>query len=206
MSGGSHREHTLAPVDEVAPGLSFWLAPHPAWEPGENWPREVPSFRYASPAGVVVVDPQLPPGGEGMFDDDPPAWILLTSPWHVRDTPMLARRHGAKVWAPPHARWQEPSPQTARDLPPGVEALLPDGDPNEALFLFREQRALVPGDLFSGTDGRFHLLLGDQDRDRLLAWLPRLYDLPIELVLVAHGDFVLHDGAARIREAVQAEM
>ena len=26
--------------------LSWWLAPHPDWEPTEDWPEEVPVVRY----------------------------------------------------------------------------------------------------------------------------------------------------------------
>jgi len=154
-------------LHELAPGLSYWLAPHPEWEPGENWPERVPSFRFESPDGLVYVDPLAPP-------DEPPAWVLLTSPWHARDTARIVERQpGVKVWAPPRAHWKGASLASTKELPAGVEVLLPDGDPNEALFFLPEQRALITGDLFSGTGGRFHLFLDDQDRDSLFAWLPR---------------------------------
>jgi len=50
--------------------------------------------------------------------------------------------------------------------------------------------------------GRFHVFVDEQDREPFLAWLPRLSDLPLERVLIAHGEPVLSDGAARVREAV----
>lgn len=170
---------------DLAPGLSYWLAPHPDWEEGDNWPREVPSFRLESADGVVLIDPLLPPGGDTMFDDDPPAHVLLTAPWHARDAERIVERYGA-----------------SSDLPRGVEALHPDGDPEETLFYLREQRALITGDAFSGTDGHFRVFLGDQEREPFVKWLPRLLELPIEQVLVAHGPFVLENGVLALREAI----
>jgi hypothetical protein len=39
-------------------------------------------------------------------------------------------------------------------------------------------------------------------RERLLPSLDALGDLPIERVIIPHGDLILSDGAARIRAAV----
>ena len=171
---------------ELAPGLSYWLAPHPEWEEGDNWPHEVPCFRVVSPDGVVLIDPLLPPGGDTMFDDDPPAHVLLTAPWHARDAQVIVERYGA----------------SRSGLPRGVEALRPDSDPEETLFYLREQRTLITGDAFSGTDGRFHVFLGDQEREPFVKWLPKLLDLPVDRVLVAHGPFVLEDASLRLRAAI----
>jgi hypothetical protein len=112
------------------------MAPHPAWEPTEDWPEED------------------------------------------------ARR-----------------PFRVDELPAGVEALLPDGDENQALFFIRRHQTLVTGDIFSNTGG-FHVFVDEQDREPFLAWLPRLSELPVERVLVAHGEPVLSGGAARVRDAV----
>ena len=60
----------------------------------------------------------------------------------------------------------------------------------------------MTGDVFSGTGGKFHVLVDDTDETAFLDWLPRLYELPVERVLIAHGEPVLADGAARIRDAV----
>lgn len=83
-----------------------------------------------------------------------------------------------------------------------MEALLPEGDKNQALFFVRDHQTLVTGDIFSGTGGRFHVFLDEQDPALFLAWLPRLFELPLQRVLIAHGEPVLCDGAARVREAV----
>jgi hypothetical protein len=193
-------------VHELAPGLAYWLAPHPEWEPTENWPEDVLCVRYDSPDGIVLIDPQLPRGEEDEFLKTlvGPVRVLLTAPWHARDTSAIVERTGASVWAPPYARWKGPAPTTTDELPAGVEALLPDGDENQALFFIRAHQTLVTGDVFSGTGGRFHLFVDDQDLEPLLACLPRLLELPLERVLIAHGEPVLADGSTRVREALAA--
>jgi glyoxylase-like metal-dependent hydrolase (beta-lactamase superfamily II) len=119
--------------------------------------------------------------------------VLLTAPWHARATDEFVARYGATVW-----------PGTTDELPAGVEAFAPDGDPVEVLFFIREHHTLVTGDVFSGTGGRFHVFFADEVEDRAayLRSLARLADLPIERVVVAHGEPILEDGAARIAEAV----
>ena len=200
-------------VHQLAPGLSFWMAPHPAWESSENWPEDVLCVRYDASDGIVLIDPQLPRGADratfwheldGAVERTAKAVrVLLTAPWHERDTLAAVERYGASVWAPPRARWKSPDPTTTHDLPAGVEALLPAGDPeNQALLFIREHRTLVTGDVFSGTGGRFHVFLDDPVEEAFLDWLPQLCELPVERVLIAHGEPVLVDGSARIREAI----
>ena len=167
--------------------LTVWHSPHPAWKPGENWPREVPVVRYDTDDAVVLIDPFLPP--DGVFDPGgKPVRVLHTAPWHTRGTRDFVDRFGATV---------------APDAP-GVEAIRPDGDPVETLFYIAAERTLVTGDVFSGTGGRFHVFFPDEivDREAYLRSLARLGDLPIERVIVAHGDEIPTAGAERIRAAV----
>jgi glyoxylase-like metal-dependent hydrolase (beta-lactamase superfamily II) len=198
-------------VHELAPGFWYWMAPHPEWEPTENWPEDVLCVYYESSAGIVLIDPLLPRGEEAEFwralDADverlrDPVRVLLTAPWHVRDTSTFVERYAASVWAPPHARWEEAELTTTAELPTGVEALLPDGDENQALFFVPDHQTLVAGDIFSGTGGRFHVFMDDQDREPFLDWLPQLNELALQRVLIAHGESVLSDAAAQVREAV----
>ena len=37
--------------------LSWWFAPHPDWEPTEDWPEEVPVVRYETDDEVALIDP-----------------------------------------------------------------------------------------------------------------------------------------------------
>jgi hypothetical protein len=201
-------------VHELGAGFSYWLAAHPAWEPTENWPEEVLCVYFEAPDGIVLIDPLLPRGREGEFwhmldgaveRTSQPVRVLLTAPWHARDTAAVVERYEASVWAPPRAVWKSPVLTTTQVLPTGVEALLPAGEEeNQALFFIREHRTLVTGDVFSGTGGTFHVLVDDPDEAAFLGWLSSLYELPVERVLIAHGEPLLADGAARIREAVAA--
>ena len=83
-------------VHELAPGLSYWMAAHPAWEATENWPEEVLCVYFEASDGIVLIDPLLPRGHEAEFwrkldgsveRNGQDVRVLLTSPWHARDTP-----------------------------------------------------------------------------------------------------------------------
>ena len=47
-----------------------------------------------------------------------------------------------------------------------------------------------------------HVFVDEADPERLLPSLDALAELPIERVIIPHGDAILADGAARIRAAV----
>ena len=183
--------------------LSWWFSPHPAWEPGEEWPQEVPVVRYETDADVVLIDPFPPPG-----DDFDPAGravkVLLTQPAHYRGTAEFVERYDASVWVPPRAAWRKrPNPATTQQLPPGVEAIDLDGEPQQVIFFIREHATLVTGDVLTGRDGVMHVFVDEADREPLLASLERIAELPVERVIVPHCETpVFLDAAARIRAAV----
>ena len=182
--------------------LTWWFAPHPAWEPGENWPAEVPVVRYETDEEVALVDPFLPPD-DGFDPHGKPVRVLLTQPAHYRGTADFVERYGASVWVPPRAAWRRrPNPATTDELPLGVEAIELDGEPQQVLFFFPEHATLVSGDVLSGTGGMLHVFVDEAERDPLLASLAALGDLPIEQVIIPHGELIAENGAARIRKAV----
>ncbi len=201
---------------ELDPGLRYWYAPHPAWQPDENWPEGVLCAYYEAPDALVLFDPLVPRGEEDEFwralDGDVervgrPVRVLLTAPWHERDTTLVVDRYGADVWAHPEALWKGPVLTTTRELPAGVEAFLPEGnEEGQAFFFTREHRTLVTGDMFSGTGGVFHVFVSPDEPNpaAFLASLHELLALPIERVLIAHGEPVLEDGLARISEALES--
>jgi glyoxylase-like metal-dependent hydrolase (beta-lactamase superfamily II) len=182
--------------------LSWWLSPHPDWEPGEDWPQEVPVVRYETEDEVALIDPLLPPDGD--FDRrGKPVKVLLTQPAHYRGTDDFVERYGALVWVPPRAEWRKRAdPGTTRELPRGIEAIELDGEPQQVVFFIREHATLVSGDVLSGTGGGLHVFVDEAEREPLLASLERIAELPIERVIIPHGDPVPFDGAARIRAAV----
>jgi hypothetical protein len=182
--------------------LSWWFSPHPDWEPGEDWPQEVPVVRYETDDEIALIDPFLPP--DDSFDPGGKrVRVLLTQGAHYRGTADFVGRYDASVWAPPRARWRKrPNPATTDELPSGVEAIELDGEPQQVVFFIREHATLVSGDVLSGTGGRLHVFVDEADPVRLLPALDGLADLPIERVIIPHGELILSDGATRIRTAV----
>jgi len=182
--------------------LSWWFAPHPDWEPAEDWNEEVPVVRYETDSEVVLIDPFLPPVGS--FDPHgKPVRVLLTQGAHFRGTSDFVAGYGASVWAPPRALWRKfPNPATTDELPRGVEAIELDGEPQQVIFFIREHATLVTGDVLSGTGGKLQVFVDEADPERLLPALDALADLPIERVIIPHGDLILSEGAVRIRAAV----
>lgn len=158
--------------------------------------------RYETDDLVVLIDPFLPPAGS--FDQHgKPVHVLLTQPAHYRGTDDFVERYGASVWAPPHAEWRHrPRPATTEEVPGGIEAIELDGEPNQVVFFIHEHATLVTGDVLSGTGGRLHVFVDEADPELLLPALEELAELPIEQVIIPHGDLILSHGAARIRAVV----
>ena len=178
---------------EVAPGLRYWLAPHPAWEPGNDWPEDVLCVEYEAPHSLVLIDPLVPGGETGQFLEHAerlglPLRVLLTAPWHRRDSGLF-----------PDAQVDEP--------PAGIETFVADGvQEGQRAFFIREHRTLVVAEYFMGAGGGLRVALSpaESDPDQFVRSLHRLLELPIERVLVAHGPPVLTDGSGAIRKALEA--
>jgi hypothetical protein len=95
-------------VRKLRPGLWHWQAPHPDWTPGERWPQEVSSYALDDGARLLLFDPlALPDELLGLSADREPM-VVLTAPWHERDTQSLVERLRMPVFVPP--------PDTADDL------------------------------------------------------------------------------------------
>ncbi len=197
-------------VQELRPGLWRWTASHPEWDHAENWGPEVGSVYAELSDAVVLVDPLVPTDDEERFwsalDRDierlsRPVHVLLTVHWHERSVAAVLERYKATLWRP----------EEKGDLPAGVQAEIVKGsDWVEALFFIEPQRALVVGDLLVGKDGGVEFPVGwfpkaEQEwaEKRLKPTLrERLSALPVELVLVSHGDPVLQDGKAALERAL----
>ena len=93
---------------ELQAGLWHWQAPHPGWTPAERWPQEVSSYAIDDGARLLLFDPLSVPDEllERAADREPV--VVLTAPWHERDTRSLVERFGVPVYAP--------LPDTADDL------------------------------------------------------------------------------------------
>jgi glyoxylase-like metal-dependent hydrolase (beta-lactamase superfamily II) len=187
-------------VRRIADGLWCWTAPHPNWRPGADWPEAVGSVYYEAGDAVVLIDPLLPGGEEAEFlehlDRDVerlglPVIILLSCGWHGRSSSELAERYQARIGGSP---------------PRGIEEVPIEGAPErQVAYFIRPHRALVVAEVFAGEgDGLLSLHPSPAliDRGALDRSLKSLLELPVERVLVSHGEPVLVNGLEAMREAV----
>jgi glyoxylase-like metal-dependent hydrolase (beta-lactamase superfamily II) len=194
-------------VQMIREGLWRWTAPHPDWAPGKDWPEQVGCVYYEAPEAVVLVDPLVPskPAEEARFwqalDRDVERLgrsvvVVLTVRWHERSVEQVAARYRGTVW-----RRERPN-----ELPAGVEAH--DISPvEETIFWIPEHAALVPGDVLVNETGRLQVcpdswLPEGASRASVRAALRPLLELPVELVLVSHGDPILEGGSEALARAL----
>lgn len=200
---------------ELRPGLRRWTARHPDAEehpePGSpaDWPPDVGCVACAAPGALVVIDPLVPGGDEESFWSAMDALVARHGPRvNVITTIAFHRRSRAEVVA----RYGATTSRAKAALPDGVRTVSIRGA-GEVMVWLEEHRALVPGDRLLG-DGAggvrlcppswLRYLTSGMTIDGLRAALAPLRDLPVEMVLVSHGDPVLSDGAAAIARALAA--
>jgi glyoxylase-like metal-dependent hydrolase (beta-lactamase superfamily II) len=208
---------------ELQPGLWHWKAPHPDWTPAERWPREVSSYAIDDGTRLLLFDPQSVPRELLDLAARRTPVVVLSAPWHERDTRQLVEGLGATVVTPPadtardlidkygitaeqagegspdlawlrggdptltpHVTWLAATDR----LPMGIEAF-PGREHNDLELWITSRRALVCGDTLVDFGTGFGLnewLRGGISRDEVVGLLRPLLDLPIELVLPAHGE------------------
>ena len=189
-------------MQELTEGLWRWTAEHPAWRSGaepdsaDDWPAEVGCVAYRAERTLVLIDPLVP--AEDFLDElveeqDLPVSILQTVQFHSRSIGRLETRYAERLAGEPG---------------PGVEPV-PIQGAGESMVWLSGPRALVPGDrLLSDGQGGLRMCpdswmryLG-MDQAALAAALRPLLDLPVEAVLVSHGEPVLSDGRRLIARAI----
>jgi len=205
--------------DELAPGLVRWSTAHPGWEPGHGWEREVTSYLVVADDATLLLDPLVPEG-----DDTASFWtwldgeiarvgktvaVVLSRAGHFRSSQEVHDRHAARVYGNDRGRARLVPAHDFRpvagggELPGGVRALPCRGIYDETPLFFPSHGALAVGDLIVSIDGELRVWwVADDEADEreyreehlpsLRAWL----ELPIEHVLVSHGDYVPGGGAA----------
>jgi hypothetical protein len=191
-------------LQQLARGLWRWTAPHPGWESTEeedspaDWERDVGCVAYETPDALVLIDPLVAGGDYEQLDrlaaSKPRVAIVETVRWHGRSRPELTRRYDATAL-----------------LPEDVESIVIEGA-GETMFWIAEHRALVPRDRILGDrapglrvcPASWLRYLDGFTRDDLRRALRPLLELPVELVLVSHGEPVLRDGRAELERALAA--
>jgi len=187
----------------LAEGLWRWTAEHPNWE---NWPdrereaREVGCVYYEADDATVLIDPLIPAGEEDNFfrhlDTDVerrglPVVILLTAAWHRRSADELAARYGASI---------------GDALPRGVEKIVIGGaDELQVAYFIRPHHALITCEVFAvDVEGELRVCASPALKrpEELEQSLARLMELPVERLLVSHGEPVLEGTKTRMAEAL----
>jgi hypothetical protein len=198
-------------VEEIAPGLWRWTAAHPGWRPGAaagsagDWDRDVGSVACRLADATVFIDALLP-------EDRPDLWewaaaraaerdrvlALTTIKFHRRSRDRLVERFEA----------QTSRARTA--LPEGIEKVTLAGA-GEVAYWIPEHQALVPGDRILGARGgglrlcppSWLCYLGTGlTHEHLREILRPLLALPVERVLVSHGEPVLSGGDAALAKLI----
>jgi hypothetical protein len=198
-------------VAEVAPGVWRWTAEHPDWRPDAqpespaDWERRVGCLLCELDGAAVFVDALVPADEAGFWrwaDERRAAtercYALTTISFHRRSRERLVERYDAAT------------SRSRRELPPGLRPIRLAGA-GEVMFWLPEQRALVAGDRVLGAGGGALRLCPESwlgylpsglTLDELRLLLRPLLDLPIERVLVSHGEPVLEGGRAALAEAI----
>jgi glyoxylase-like metal-dependent hydrolase (beta-lactamase superfamily II) len=91
----------MGSVRELRPGLWHWQAPHPEWTPGQPWPQRVSSYALDDGEHLLLFDPLAVPDELLQLVPEREPTIVLTAPWHERDTERLVKRLRAPVFTPP---------------------------------------------------------------------------------------------------------
>jgi glyoxylase-like metal-dependent hydrolase (beta-lactamase superfamily II) len=186
-------------VQELRPGLWWWEAEHPEWAPEdaatEDWGPEVSSYAIDDGTRLLLIDPTAPPEHVADLAAGREVVIVLTCPWHQRDTRNLIERFGATVHMPPSDDGDpDPLPgqvfRAGERLPIGIEAR-PGMEPNDLVLWIEGQGALVAGDTLIDRGNGLEFPADWANKgvppEQIMETLQQLLDLPVELVLPTHG-------------------
>ena len=201
-------------IQELRPGLHRWTAVHPDAESvptvgsADDWGPDVASIAYEAPDALLLVDPLVPEDrGDLQTELDAlvrrhgqPVTIVTTLQFHRRSRNVLVDRYRAST------------SRAKKNLPRDVETVVIQGA-GETMVWLPKVRALIPGDRLLGDDQRGGVRLCPDSwlrylpsgirQARLREALRPLLDLPVELVLVSHGEPVLEGGRDAIAAALK---
>jgi hypothetical protein len=174
-------------------------------ESPSDWPQYVGCVLCDAPDATVLIDPLLPAGDDRFIGEldghvrerGSPVAILTTIKFHRRSRDELVKRYSART------------SRARQGLPAGVEAW-PIRGAGETMFWLSEHRTLVAGDRLMGAEDGLRLCpeswlryLPSRISTADLAVLLRpLLDLPIDGVLVSHGEPVMAGGREALARAL----
>jgi glyoxylase-like metal-dependent hydrolase (beta-lactamase superfamily II) len=85
---------------ELSPGLWHWQAPHPEWRDTEPWDPNVSSYAIDDGERLLLFDPLGVPSELIDLAATRETAIVLTAPWHERDSESLVERLDVPVYTP----------------------------------------------------------------------------------------------------------
>lgn len=210
---------------ELRPGVWHWQSPHPDWDEQGWWPEHVSSYGIELGDGFLLFDPLAVPDALR----ERASAVILTAPYHERDAQRLGlpvHTPPADTWRD----WVEKfkvDPDDVRGMESEDLAWLRAGageghfhDPGPWPFGIhayagREQNdlvlwlpsigAIVTGDSLSDAGDGLGIQLGGRKhvtRDDVARRLRPLLELPVEIVLPAHG---MPTDRAALERALRAE-
>jgi hypothetical protein len=197
---------------ELRPGVWHWQTRHPDWTEGDDWwPPDVSSYAIDLGEQFLLFDPL------GVPDElrERATAVVLTAPYHERDARSLGlpvHTPPADTWQD----WVEKfgiDPEKVRGMesedlawlragegeghfhgpgawPFGIHAYAGRED-NDLILWLPAVGALVCGDTISDFGEGMHIALGGRKHvteEQITERLQPLLDLPVELVLPAHGE------------------
>jgi glyoxylase-like metal-dependent hydrolase (beta-lactamase superfamily II) len=186
-------------IEEIRPGLKRWAGAHPEFDPAEGDLDEsytdVASALFHGDDALVFIDPLVPEElwpvlDAEVKDSGKPVVVLTTIFFHERSRDEVARRYGGRLGG-----------NVA-----GVRAFSAERADEVAYWLERP-RAAVFGDAVLGDNaGGLRITPWARNAEGLektrQALLPML-ELPIEVVLTAHGNAVLENGRDALVRALE---
>ncbi len=200
-------------IQELRPGLHRWTAVHPEAEPvptfgsPDDWGPYVGSVAYEAPDALLLVDPLVPADRDDLRTEldalvarhAQPVVIVTTLQFHRRSRDELADRYKAST------------SRAKKNLPRDVEPVVIQSA-GETMVWLPKPRALIPGDRLLGggvrggvrlcPDSWLRYLPSGMRQAELRESLRTLLELPLELVLVSHGEPVLENGREAIAKAL----
>ncbi|SRR6266540_2413968 len=205
---------------ELKTGIWHWEAPHPDWAGPENEALcqrlaamvettneaargVVSSYAIRDDERLLLFDPLAVPREIEEVGAGRDQVVVLTCPWHERDTRNLVERLGVPVFTPrpdegtPDVAWllggdsSDAHLYTAGErLPVGVEAL-PGRLPNDVVLWVESRCAVIAGDTLvdfgNGLEIPVEWLPEGVTREQVAEGLRPLLELPVEVVLATHG-------------------
>ena len=197
-------------MHELRSGVWYWRSPHPDWDEEQWWPELVSSYAVELGDEVLLFDPLSVP--EQLRERA--TAVVLTAPWHERDACRLGlpvHTPPADRWQdwvekfgvdPDRVRgresedlaWLRASEVEGHFHGPGAWSFgitaYAGREDNDLVLWLPSVKVVVAGDSLGDRGEGLDIHLGGRKnvtRDDVVRRLRPLLDLPVELVLPAHG-------------------